>query len=99
MSVLTSLSLGRNEIVDDGAKALADALKVNNVLISLSLWSSSIGEEGKAALVEALPQRCPLSEEVQQLELRHRAPAQGGRETCCGSRVERHAPRRAFPSC
>ena len=44
----------RNDIGDDGAKAIAEALKVNPVLTTLDLWNNSIGPEGAMAIAEAL---------------------------------------------
>ena len=44
-----------NGIGDDGAKAIAEALKVNPVLTSLDLYGNfSIGDDGARAIAEAL---------------------------------------------
>ena len=51
---LTSLDLFRNGIGDDGAKALATALKTNTWLTSLELGFNSIGADGATALAAAL---------------------------------------------
>ena len=37
MAVLTNLQLGQNNISDDGAKEIAEALKVNTVVTELIL--------------------------------------------------------------
>ena len=48
-------SLGHNkEIGDEGAKALAEALKVNTTVKELHLNECGIGDDGAAALAEAL---------------------------------------------
>ena len=54
VGVLTNLKLGHNRIRDEGAKALADALRVNRVLTNLNLRNSDIGPEGGKAIGEAL---------------------------------------------
>ena len=52
---VTYVRLERNkEIGDEGAKALAEALKVNATVEELSLWKCGIGDDGAAALAEAL---------------------------------------------
>ena len=43
-----------NNIGADGAKAIAEALKVNPVLTTLSLSGNRIGAEGAKAIAEAL---------------------------------------------
>ena len=43
-----------NAIGDEGAAALAEALKVNTALTWLDLKDNEIGDEGAAALAEAL---------------------------------------------
>ena len=43
-----------NSIGVDGAKAIAEALKVNPVLTSLDLQTNSIGNGGAMAIAEAL---------------------------------------------
>jgi hypothetical protein len=43
-----------NDIGDEGAIVIAEALKVNAVLTELKLWGSSIGPEGAIAIAEAL---------------------------------------------
>ena len=50
----TSLRLYGNSVGDEGAKALAEALKTNTALTSLGLDEDSIGVEGGKALAEAL---------------------------------------------
>jgi Ran GTPase-activating protein (RanGAP) involved in mRNA processing and transport len=55
MAVLTSLDLNSNNIGDEGAKAIAEALKrLMAVLTSLDLNSNNIGDEGAKAIAEAL---------------------------------------------
>ena len=53
-AVLTTLLLWRNDIGDEGAKAIAEALKVNPVLNNLNLGNNSIGADGAKAIKEAL---------------------------------------------
>ena len=53
-TVLTNLGLVNNNIGDEGAKALAAALRVNAVLKSLDVGGNEIGDEGAAAIAEAL---------------------------------------------
>ena len=48
--MLTKLYLTDNNIGDDGAKALAEALKVNAVLTELNLNWNEIGPVGAEAL-------------------------------------------------
>jgi len=52
--VLTVLWLQDNIIRVDGAKAIAEALKVNAVVNTLYLGGNSIGDEGAKAIAEAL---------------------------------------------
>ena len=52
---MTILLLGENSIGEDGAKAIAEALKVNPVLTSLELGGNRlIGDDGAKAIAEAL---------------------------------------------
>lgn len=54
-NTMTSLDLAYNEIDDDGAVALADALKKsNNTLRSINLRGNLIGDRGAMALADAL---------------------------------------------
>ena len=53
-TLLTELNLASNYIEDDGAKAIAEALKVNPVLTNLDLRLNSIGDDGAKAIAEAL---------------------------------------------
>ena len=63
VAVLTNLDLSDNyNIGDDGAKAIADALKVSPVLTSLELRSNSIGDDGAKAIAEALKVNPVLTE-------------------------------------
>ena len=50
----SDLKLGYNRIRDEGAKALADALRVNGVLKTLDLYHNNIRAEGATAIAEAL---------------------------------------------
>ena len=51
---MTNLRLGGNSIGEDGAKAIAEALKVNPVLTTLGLSENRIRAEGAKAIAEAL---------------------------------------------
>ena len=53
-SVTTVDLSGNKEIGDEGAKALAEALKVNETVKKLYLRSCGIGDDGAAAIAEAL---------------------------------------------
>ncbi|KAG0375297.1 hypothetical protein BGX24_009306, partial [Mortierella sp. AD032] len=52
---------GVSEIGDNGAKALAEALKTNSALITLDLKGNSIGDDGAQALSEALKANLTLT--------------------------------------
>ena len=52
--VLTTLVLMGNSIMDEGAIAIAEALKVNAGLTSVDLQFNKIGNEGAKAIAEAL---------------------------------------------
>mgnify|MGYP006216105469 CR=1 FL=1 len=59
---MTKLDLGVNrEIGDEGAKALAEALKVNATVETLWLANCGIGDDGAAALAEALRSNTSLT--------------------------------------
>ena len=59
---VTEVYLGLNlEIGDEGAKALAEALKVNATVKKLELRSCGIGDDGAAALAEALRSNTSLT--------------------------------------
>ena len=47
---MTELLLGKNNIGDDGASAIAEGLKHNGALKELYLSSNQIGDEGAKAL-------------------------------------------------
>jgi hypothetical protein len=52
---LTTLDLSQNyNISDDGAKAIAEALKVNAVLTKLNLKFNDMGDAGNKALRDAV---------------------------------------------
>ena len=53
-AVLTDLNLGCNQIRDEGAAAIAEALSGNAVLTNLDLWNNNVGDEGSKALANAL---------------------------------------------
>ncbi len=53
-AVLTTLVLNSNNIGDEGAKAIAEALKVNAVLTELHLYHNNISDDGAKAIAEAL---------------------------------------------
>ena len=50
---LTEIHLGENNIGAEGAKYVAEALKVNTSLTEINLASNKIGDEGKHSLREA----------------------------------------------
>ena len=54
---MTTLLLGGNSIGDDGAKAIAEALKVNPVLTKLDLELNDLGNAGKKAVRDAVKDR------------------------------------------
>ncbi|EOD30779.1 hypothetical protein EMIHUDRAFT_113049 [Emiliania huxleyi CCMP1516] len=53
-AVLTNLNLNVNNIRDEGATAIAEALRVNGVLKTLGLGGNNIGDDDAAAIAEAL---------------------------------------------
>ena len=55
--VLTNLDLHFNQIGDEGAKAIAEALKVNPVLTKLDLSVNNLGDAGKKAVRDAVKDR------------------------------------------
>ena len=55
--VMTELELGVNEIGDEGAKAIAEALKVNAVLTKLWLGGNYWGDAGGEAVRDAVKDR------------------------------------------
>ena len=55
------LDLGWNNIGDEGAAALAGALKTNTALTTPYLWHNNIGDEGAAALAGALKTNTALT--------------------------------------
>ncbi|NGX62333.1 MAG: hypothetical protein K940chlam9_01830, partial [Chlamydiae bacterium] len=54
LSEETTLDLKRSKIEENGAHAIAEALKVNTSLTSLNLHNNKIGENGAHAIAEAL---------------------------------------------
>ena len=46
-----------NSIADDGAKAIAEALKVNAVLTKLNLENNNLGDAGEKAVRKAVKNR------------------------------------------
>ena len=54
---MTKLELGNNSIGDDGAKAIAEALKVNAVLTELHLYDNNLGDAGNKAVQDAVKGR------------------------------------------
>jgi hypothetical protein len=54
LDTVTTLFLGINSIGDEGAIAIAEALKVNAVVTTLGLYNNNIGPEGAIAIAEAL---------------------------------------------
>ena len=55
--VLTELNLRNNSIGPEGAKAIAEALKVNPVLTKLDLKYNKLGDAGKKAVRDAVKDR------------------------------------------
>ena len=55
--VLTSLELSHSNIGPEGAKAIAEALKVNAVLTKLNLKYNSMGDAGEKAVRDAVKDR------------------------------------------
>jgi Ran GTPase-activating protein (RanGAP) involved in mRNA processing and transport len=53
-SSITSLNLQFSEIGNEGASALAEALKINSFLTTLQLDENDIRNEGSLAIAEAL---------------------------------------------
>ena len=53
---MTDLNLNYNEIGDEGATALASALRVNSNPLVTTLWlgANGIGDKGAASIAEAL---------------------------------------------
>ena len=51
------MELQVNSIGDDGAKAIAEALKVNPVLTKLNLKYNNLGDAGEKAVREAVKDR------------------------------------------
>jgi hypothetical protein len=62
LQVVTTLYLSGNNIGDEGAIAIAEALKVNAVLTELNLQLNSIGHDGAKAIAEALKVNTVLNE-------------------------------------
>ena len=54
---MTELNLRYNSIGGDGAKAIAEALKVNPVMTKLDLEYNNLGEAGKKAVRDAVKDR------------------------------------------
>jgi hypothetical protein len=54
---LTKLEVGFNHISAEGAKAIAEALKVNAVLTKLDLKYNSMGDAGEKAVRDAVKDR------------------------------------------
>jgi Ran GTPase-activating protein (RanGAP) involved in mRNA processing and transport len=53
-STLQTINLGVNSIGDEGAKAVAEALKVNSTLQTIFLDNNGIGAEGAKAVAESI---------------------------------------------
>lgn len=51
---MASINLTNNKIGDDGAKAIAEMLKINKTLALVNLSYNGIGFEGAKAIVESL---------------------------------------------
>ena len=59
---LTNIDLDGNNIGDEGAKAIGEALKVNTSLTEIYLDGNNIGVEGGKAIGEALKVNTSLTE-------------------------------------
>ena len=55
--VVTTLGLGKNNIGDEGAMVIAEALKVNAVLTKFYLVNNNLGDAGKKAVRDAVKDR------------------------------------------
>ena len=75
-SVTTVYLYGIKEIGDEGAKALAEALKVNATVEKLDLDGCGIGDDGAAAIAEALRSNTSL----EQLWLRGKGIGEQGKQ-------------------
>jgi hypothetical protein len=62
MPVVTILDLGHNNIGDEGAIAIVEALKVTAVLTKLELYGNNIGVDGAKAIAEALKVNAVMTE-------------------------------------
>ncbi|KAL0245109.1 hypothetical protein GEMRC1_009189 [Eukaryota sp. GEM-RC1] len=51
---VSKVNIGGYSIGDEGAIAIAEALKVNSSVTNINLWNNSIGDEGAIAIAEAL---------------------------------------------
>ncbi|MDC0857663.1 hypothetical protein OAP83_02990, partial [Rickettsiales bacterium] len=60
-STLSTLGLWNNQIGDEGAQALANALQTNSSLSALNLRNNQIGADGAQALATALQTNSSLS--------------------------------------
>ena len=74
--VLTTLRLDGNRIGAEGAKAIAEALKVNAVLTSVDLQLNSIGDDGAKAIAEALKVNAVLTK----LDLEYNSMGDAGKK-------------------
>src|ERR1700729_3813097 len=54
IDTITVIDLTDNEILTEGAKVIADALKVNNNITDIDLAYNQIGTEGAEAIADAL---------------------------------------------
>ena len=54
---MTNLNLNSNNIHDEGAKAIGEALRVNGVLTALDLRFNGLGDEGKGVIRDAVSGR------------------------------------------
>ena len=59
---LKFISFSQKNIGDEGAKYLAEALKVNTYLKKIDLWDNNIGNEGAKYIAEALKVNTSLKE-------------------------------------
>src|SRR3989338_6644607 len=61
VATLTSLNLSSNQLGDEGAGRLAEALAFNSTLTNLNLKSNNVGDKGASRLAEALATNSSLT--------------------------------------
>jgi Ran GTPase-activating protein (RanGAP) involved in mRNA processing and transport len=61
LHTIRSVDLTRTHIDDEGAVALADALKANTSVTNMNLGGNKIGDEGASALADAIEANTSLT--------------------------------------